>query len=79
MSDVPRFLKISGHQDLLRDTYCMGVVNTNRQALEAAKRRKAQALMLLSEDQQKDTELNTLKTEVAQLKEMVFKLLSDKG
>jgi hypothetical protein len=79
MQDIPRYLKIDGSQDWIRDTHSMGVLNMNRQALEAAKRKKDQAQRIVLAEQRKDTELNTMREELSQLKALVMQLLKDKG
>lgn len=78
MSTVPRYINIADDATLVRDTYSMGVVNTNSHALEAYKRAHQQAMEKVAEQRRKDMELNTLRTEVTELKALVLQLLEKK-
>jgi hypothetical protein len=75
---IPKYVNISGDDTLVRDTFSMGVINTNTHALEAAKRAHAAAMVRLAEQRRKDQELNTLRTEVSELKQLVHQLLERK-
>jgi len=72
---VQRFVHIDGHDHLVRDTYSMGVINTNSHALEQAKRLRTAALRRVAEEQRDKQDLNTLRSEVADLKHMIQQLL----
>ena len=73
--NLPRYVQIENEKNLVRDTFSMGVINTNQMALLDAKRRKQEALNKIAEDRRKDLELNTLRKDVAELKSMVIQLL----
>jgi Skp family chaperone for outer membrane proteins len=79
MSTIPHYINIEGAVDLVRDTRSMGIVNTNTHALEHAKRQHHEAMAKLAEERRKDAELNTLRKDVQELKEMVQKLLEAKS
>ena len=59
---------IEGHNSLVRDTNNMAVINTDSSALEAARRRQKEA-------QDKANELQQLKDDVAELKQMMKEVL----
>ena len=59
---------IEGHNNLVRDTRTMAVINTDSSALEAARRRQIEA-------QDKANELQQLKDDVAELKQMMKEVL----
>ena len=59
---------IEGHNGLVRDTNNMAVINTDSSALEAARRRQIEA-------QDKANELQQLKDDVAELKQMMKEVL----
>tara|TARA_Y100001978_G_scaffold199177_1_gene212999 strand:+ start:1076 stop:1279 length:204 start_codon:yes stop_codon:yes gene_type:complete len=59
---------IEGHNSLVRDTNNMAIINTDSSALEAAKRRQREA-------QNKENELQQLKDDVAELKQMMKEVL----
>ena len=59
---------IEGHNSLVRDTSNMAVINTDSSALEAARRRQKEA-------QDKANELQQLKDDVAELKQMMKEVL----
>ena len=59
---------IEGHNRLVRDTRTMSIINTDSSALEAARRRQIEA-------QDKANELQQLKDDVAELKQMMKDVL----
>ena len=59
---------IEGHNSLVRDTNNMAIINTDSSALEAARRRQKEA-------QNKANELQQLKDDVAELKQMMKEVL----
>jgi len=59
---------IEGHNSLVRDTNNMAIINTDSSALEAARRRQREA-------QDKANELQQLKDDVAELKQMMKEVL----
>ena len=59
---------IEGHNNLVRDTRTMAVINTDNSALEVARRKQIEA-------QNKANELQQLKDDVAELKQMMKEVL----
>jgi len=72
---LPRYVNIKDHTTLVRDTFSKGVLNTNTQELHDAKLRKKIALERLANERRREMELNTLRGEVAELRELVLKLV----
>lgn len=64
-------VKVKDNEDLVRDTQTKAVLNTDLTSLQAYKQRR-DAL------RKKDTELESLKNEVSELKQMVQNLLAEK-
>lgn len=62
------YVKIEGHKGFVRDKKSGAVINTNREEIEAAKKRKADRL-------NKDKELSDLKDEVSDIKKMLTKIV----
>lgn len=62
------YVKIEGHKGFVRDKKSGAVINTNREEIEAAKKRKADRL-------NRDKELSDLKDEVSDIKEMLTKIV----
>lgn len=60
-------MKVEGHPDLIR-TASGAICNVNRQSLQAARARKRR-------QEEKEQEMATLKEEVAELQQLVRKLL----
>ena len=75
---TPKYLNINGNASLVRDTHSMGVLNVNASARIKAQRAHAVAMKKLEEQRARDKELNTLRTDVAELKKMVQQLLEKK-
>jgi hypothetical protein len=64
-------VKVKDHDDLVRDTKTQAVLNSDLTSLQAYKKRR-DAL------RKKDNELESLKEEVSELKDLVHKLLAEK-
>ena len=74
---MAEFLKVEGHNDLVRDTNTHAIVNTNRTAYLTAKRRAADAQRQRDEIRSATREINNLKCEMHEIKDML-KILLDK-
>ena len=72
MSD---FRRVEGHQDLIRDNKSGAIINRNRSAYEIAKRRAAEAQQQRDEIRGATREINTLKCEMHEIKDMLKTLL----
>ena len=72
MSD---FTRVEGHQDLIRDNKSGAIINRNRSAYEIAKRRAAEAQQQRDEIRGATREINTLKCEMHEIKDMLKTLL----
>ena len=78
MAQLPSYVNITGDDTLVRDTHSMGILNMNKHALEEAKTRHRLAMDKLAEERRKETELNTLRKEVDELKMLVKQMLEKK-
>lgn len=77
-SKNPRFLQVSTNKDLVRDTFNNGIVNTNKAAAEASKKRYYRALESAAIEKRHSSELNTMRMEIKELKELLHKILLEK-
>ncbi len=57
----------------------MGVLNVNQNALDAYRLKRQIAFERLAEQRRKDSELNTLRAEVTELRELVMTLVEKKN
>ena len=80
MSD--NYKKVEGESDLVRDMNSTAIINRNKSAYEMAKKRAEQAKKkLIEEEEQRDSirnatrEINTLKCEMHEIKDMLKTLL----
>jgi len=70
------YLKVEGHENLVRDTNSGGaIINTNKNAYEIAKRRAAEAQKQRDEIRGATREINNLKCEMHEIKSMLKTLL----
>ena len=72
------YLKVEGHSDLARDTNSGAIINRNRSAYEMAKKRAADAQRQRDEIRSATREINTLKCEMHEIKDMLKILLDRK-
>mgnify|MGYP001470244293 FL=1 len=72
-----KFVQVEGHSDLSRDMNSGAIINRNRSAYDRAKRRAAEAQ--ISRDTIRDTtrDINTLKSEMYEIKSLLKKLVGN--
>ena len=68
-------IKVEGHSDLVRDESANEIVNTNKSAYLMAKKRADEAQRQRDEIRQTARELNSLKSEMHEIKNMLLKLV----
>ena len=71
-------IQVEGHNDLVRDERSNAIVNTNKSAYLIAKKRAEEAQRQRDEIRQTTRELNSLKSEMHEIKNMLLKLVEDK-
>tara|TARA_B100000900_G_C20581724_1_gene717820 strand:- start:611 stop:820 length:210 start_codon:yes stop_codon:yes gene_type:complete len=62
------YIKIEGHEGYVKDEHSGAVLNTNKEEIEAARKRKADRL-------NRDKEFVDLKNEVSDIKKMLTKIV----
>ena len=72
---MSKYLQVEGKTDLVRDMDTGAIVNKNRSAYEQAKRRAAEAQKQRDEIRGATREINTLKCEIHEIKDMLKTLL----
>ena len=72
---MSNFTRVEGHQDLIRDNKSGAIINRNRSAYEMAKKRAAAAQRQRDEIRSATREINTLKCEMHEIKDMLKTLL----
>tara|TARA_E500000305_G_scaffold99009_1_gene90930 strand:+ start:296 stop:532 length:237 start_codon:yes stop_codon:yes gene_type:complete len=75
MSDL---VQVEGYTDLLRDNKSKAIINRNRNAFENARARAAEARKQRDEIRNATREINTLKCEMHEIKDMLKTLLDRK-
>ena len=75
---MSEYLQVEGNNDLVRDTKSSAIINRNRSAYEMAKRRAADAQRQRDEIRGATREINTLKCEMHEIKDMLKILLDRK-
>jgi len=71
-------IQVEGHKDLVRDERSNAIVNTNKSAYLIAKKRAEEAQRQRDEIRETTRELNSLKSEMHEIKNMLLKLVEDK-
>ena len=72
---MSEYIQVDGHKDLVRDNRSSAIINRNRNAYEIAKRRAADAQKQRDEIRSATREINTLKCEMHEIKDMLKTLL----
>ena len=76
---MSEFLKVEGHKDLVRDTSTGAILNTNRNAYLNYKKRLREAQKQRDEIRNATREINNLKCEMHEIKDMLKKVLEKNG
>ena len=71
-------LKVDGYSDLARDNRSHAILNTNRAAYETAKKRAEEAQRQRDVIRETNRELNTLKSEMHEIKTLLRQLVEEK-
>tara|TARA_B100000780_G_scaffold110877_1_gene77595 strand:+ start:23 stop:250 length:228 start_codon:yes stop_codon:yes gene_type:complete len=71
-------VQVEGHKDLVRDMKSTGIINRNKNAFENARARAAEARKQRDEIRSATREINTLKCEMHEIKDMLTILLDRK-
>tara|TARA_B100001063_G_C16426920_1_gene386922 strand:- start:89 stop:322 length:234 start_codon:yes stop_codon:yes gene_type:complete len=76
---MTEFKQIEGEQDLVKDMHSKAVINTNKNAYLAAVQRKK--VLLAQKDELRDAtrEINILKSEMHEIKNLLVKLVEKDG
>ena len=72
------YKQVEGHKDLVRDVTSNAIINRNRNAYEVAKRKHEEAQKSRDEIRSATREINTLKCEMHEIKDMLKTLLDRK-
>ena len=68
---MTEYLKVEGHKDLARDLNSGAIITRNRSAYEMAKKRATEAQKQRDEIRSATREINTLKCEMHEIKDML--------
>jgi|TARA_R110000851_G_scaffold167654_1_gene313353 hypothetical protein len=75
---MTEYIQVEGHQDLVRDTKSNAIINRNKNAYDIAKKRATEARKQRDEIRSATREINTLKCEMHEIKDMLTILLDRK-
>ena len=76
---MSEFLKVEGHKDLIKDTKTHAVINTNKNAYLSYKKRLQEAQKQRDEIRSATREINNIKCEMHEIKDMLKKVLEKNG
>ena len=71
-----KYVQVEGHPDLSRDLNSNAIINRNRGAYERAKKRAAEAQAQRDQIRNTTREINTLKSEMHEIKHLLKQLVS---
>ena len=72
---MSEYIQVDGHKDLVRDNRSSAIINRNRSAYEIARKRAADAQKQRDAIRSATREINTLKCEMHEIKDMLKTLL----
>mgnify|MGYP003679012535 FL=1 len=71
-----KYVQVEGHPDLSRDLNSGAIINRSRSAYERAKKRAADAQVARDQIRNTTREINTLKSEMHEIKHLLKQLVS---
>ena len=71
-----KYVQVEGHPDLSRDLNSNAIINRSRSAYERAKKRAADAQVARDQIRNTTREINTLKSEMHEIKHLLKQLVS---
>jgi hypothetical protein len=74
MTEILEYIKVEGHEDLERDMISHAIINRNLNAYEVAKKRAADAQLQRDSIRNATREINSLKSEIHEIKNMLLDL-----
>ena len=77
MSESRQYIPVEGHTDLARDSDSHAIINRNHSAYEMAKKRAVDAQRQRDEIRNTTRDINTLKSEMYEIKNLLTKLVSN--
>ena len=77
MSESRQYIPVEGHTDLARDADSHAIINRNHSAYEMAKKRAVDAQRQRDEIRNTTRDINTLKSEMYEIKNLLTKLVSN--
>jgi uncharacterized protein (UPF0276 family) len=72
------YLKVTGHDGLLRDTSSQAIINTNVSEYQNYINQRKAAEARLSEQDRQAEDINNIKSELSDIKQMLVMLLKDR-
>ena len=76
---MSKVFKVEGHPDLVRDEYTSAIVNTNKSEYEKYMQRKKAMMKNRDENRDDCREINNLKQELFEIKDLIKKLVGKDG
>ncbi len=73
-----RYLKVEGHNNLVRDSRTGAILNTNKAEIERAKKQKQEALKKNAHIDKLSSDVESLKQDMSQIKDLLFRLVEGK-
>jgi hypothetical protein len=74
-----RYLKVQGHEGLVRDTSTGAIINTNKSELDNYLRQRAIAEQKDLQISKQAEDINNMKEEIQEIKSLIYQLLDTKG
>jgi len=74
---MSNYLKVEGHENLVRDTDSNAIINKNVNAYEVAKKRAEEAQRQRDEIRDTNREINNLKCEMHEIKSLLKQLVKE--
>jgi hypothetical protein len=74
-----RYLKVQGHEGLVRDTSTGAIINTNKSELDNYLRQRAIAEQKDLQISKQAEDINNMKEEIQEIKSLIYQLLDAKG
>lgn len=75
---MTEYLRVTGNDSLVRDTTTGAIINCNQEEYESYKKKLNNTLQMKKKLQEQESQITQLKTDIAEIKDLLYQILSAK-
>lgn len=75
---MTEYLRVTGSDSLIRDTDTGAIINCNQEEYQSYRKKLNNTLQMKKKLQEQESEITQLKTDIAEIKDLLYQILSAK-